>query len=165
MYDAARIRERSRDRIRGVNAEASGAMNRVSAGASARCVEGSDYAAGSAEKAVTHSACVLVPTRDIARRIDAARIGSLSPRHVDRRGDRAIGSAHEAMMHKTRVSINPRDRPRRVDADDSRSQMAAGVCARNIDGRENALGSTNEAVVSIARIGEVSRDRACRVNA
>jgi hypothetical protein len=67
------------------------------------------------------------------------------------------------VSHTARVTVESRDRPRRVAVPGGGTQGAAsgasGTRARNVNRREPALGSAQEAVKHIARVFVVSGDR------
>src|SRR5262249_33301180 len=64
---------------------------------SARGIERSDGAVGSAQKAVTHEVCVKVESHDRTRRIDGVGVGEYGARGIEL-GDLAARSADEAVL-------------------------------------------------------------------
>ena len=120
---------------------------------------------------MVHIACVKVPPRDRAFRVDAPAEGALErtsarARSV-KRGDGTVASTQEAVVHIARINVGPRDRPRQVEDIEKKDQRAlAGACTRawSIERREGAVLSAQEAVVHIARVNVESRDRPRRVD-
>src|SRR5208337_4785175 len=75
--------------------------------------------------------------------------------------EKASWEPQESMNHSAGVKVLSRDYPRRVDAQGKSAQ----ACARDIEHRDAAVASAEEAVVHIVRVNGVARNGVRRVKA
>ena len=68
-----------------------------------------------------------------------------------------MGRPHEAMVAAVGVPVRAGYSAFKVDASGVRSPSHL-LCSRSVDGRESAVGRTDESVVHIVRVGETSRN-------
>src|SRR5436309_6322359 len=123
--DTARVRIKSRDHSRRVNAQRDGVEP-------ARNIGGREGAVASTHEAGLTTR-VMVISRDHSRLVNGYGIGVGQARAIQRL-DGAVASAQEAVRHTARVKVGPGNHPRRVDAQRVREDRAW-----NIEGREGAV--------------------------
>src|ERR1022692_2673433 len=109
--------------------------------------------AGGAQKAVLHSVCVLVESRDRAPRVDAIGVGDRGARRV-KTGEGATGGAQKAVRHSVCVMVESRDRAPQVDA---KGEGERG--ARRVKGGDGAVRCPQKTVSPIFKIVPGDRTR------